>query len=258
MKRGIRRYDALLALRLCKKQFKDNNMKRVLSALALGVAVGVLADSPRELGWTDLTVKVEFEDPFEKLDQGQLYDLSIYARIQRMIKSGLDVTDGMKAEMAESEKKLRDGGVDIEGLLAKRDEIAALRKKRAMAMDETLDGKTIRMPGYALALEYDGKKVKEFLLVPWVGACIHTPPPPPNQIVYVKASDAFDTASRYEPVWIEGVMKVGADTKELYLVDGSADINIGYSMTSATIEKYSEAPRPVIKPARHEPTGEGV
>ena len=218
----------------------------------------VFASEVKELGWEDLTVQVEFEDPFEKLTQDQLMELSIFARIQRLEKTGKAVSEGMKQEMAEAEASLRKQGVDIDGLLAKREEISALRKKRAFAMDENLDGKTIRMPGYALALEYDGKKVKEFLLVPWVGACIHTPPPPPNQIVYVEASESFKATSRFEPVWIEGVMTVGEGSKQLYLVDGSADINIGYSMTSAKIAKYSEAPKAEIRPGPHVLTKEDV
>lgn len=233
-------------------------MKKILMLLLIGVAWTAGAEPAQVLGWTDLTVKVEFDDPFAKLDQGQLMDLSIYARIQRMIESDSDVTAGMKKEMEECAKNLRDQGVDIEGLLAKRAEITALRKKRAMAMDENLHGKTIRMPGYALALEYDGKKVKEFLLVPWVGACIHTPPPPPNQIVYVEASESFNVRSRYEPVWIEGVIMVGEASKELFLVDGSSDIQIGYSMTSAKIMNYLDAPKAVPRPANHAPTKEGV
>lgn len=233
-------------------------MKSIVCVLALGLTVGVLAEPTRELGWKDLEVKVEFEDPFEKLDPDQLMNLSIYARIQRMIEAEYDVTEGMKKEMRESEQTLRDQGVDIEMLLGKRAEIAELRKKRAMAMDETLDGKIIRMPGYALALEYDGKKVKEFLLVPWVGACIHTPPPPPNQIVYVEASEAFKATNRFEPVWIVGVMQVGAGSKQLYLVDGSADIDIGYSMISASIEKYTEAPQAEVRPGPHTPSKEDV
>ena len=234
------------------------NPRHLILSILLITSLLAIAEPVRELGWTDLTVEVEFEDPFEKLDRDQLMNLSIYARIQRMSEAEYDVTDGMKQEMRESEKKLRDQGVDIEMLLAKRAEITELRKKRAMAMDETLQGKTIRMPGYALALEYDGKKVKEFLLVPWVGACIHTPPPPPNQIVYVEASEAFKATNRFEPVWIEGVMQVGAGSKQLYLVDGSADIDIGYSMTSASIEKYSEAPQAEVRPGPHTPAKEGV
>lgn len=230
----------------------------MMMGAALLLAGAATASPAKELGWQDLTIKVEFEDPFEKLDRGQLMDLSIYARIQRMMDSGFDVTEGMQQEMLEAGKKLRDQGIDIEMLLAKREEIAALRRKRAMAMDETLHGKTIRMPGYALALEYDGKKIKEFLLVPWVGACIHTPPPPPNQIVFVEATESFTATSRFEPVWIEGTMQVGGMSKQLYLVDGSSDINVGYSMSSARIEKYSEAPKAEVRPGPHVPKKEGV
>jgi hypothetical protein len=227
--------------------------------IALGLlAVSTCAEDARQLGWEDLTIKVEFEDPFEKLTSEQLMELSIYARIQMLEKAGRDVSGGMKNEMLDAEASLRKQGVDIEGLLAKREEIKELRTKRASAMDATLDGKIIRMPGYALALEYDGKKVTEFLLVPWVGACIHTPPPPPNQIVYVEAGEAFEPASRFEPVWIEGAMQVGETSKELYLVDGSSEINIGYSMTAATIEKYTSAPKAIIRPANHAPKREGV
>lgn len=233
-------------------------MKYWVSFLCLGVAAYTFAEPVQKLTWDDLTVKVEFEDPFEKLTQQQLMDLSTYARVKGMIDTKRDVSDSMKQEMLESEQKLRDQGIDIEGLLAKREEITELRKKRAYAMDADLDGKVIRMPGYALALEFDGKKVKEFLLVPWVGACIHTPPPPPNQIVYVEASEGFLAGSRFEPVWIEGVMQVGRLSKELYLVDGSSDINVGYSMSSAKIEKFTHAPEPEIRPGPHDPAREDV
>jgi hypothetical protein len=228
----------------------------VIGLLMVGLAAGAVAEPPRELGWKDLQVQVEFEDPFEKLTSDQLYNLSIYARVESMIRAGRSVSAGMKQEMRDSEKQLSDQGVDIEGLLAKRKEITELRKKRAMAMDENLHGQTIRMPGYALALEYDGKRVKEFLLVPWVGACIHTPPPPPNQIVYVEAAEAFEFNSRFEPVWIEGVMHVGNTSRKLFLVDGSADIHIGYSMSAASIENYLSAPKAVVRPAPHTP-GQG-
>ena len=51
---------------------------------------------------------------------------------------------------------------------------------------KALDGKLVKIPGYMVPLEDDSEVVSEFLLVPYVGACIHTPPPPPNQIVQVK------------------------------------------------------------------------
>ena len=76
------------------------------------------------------------------------------------------------------------------------------------------------MPGYLLPLEFDGTAVTEFLLVPYVGACIHTPPPPPNQIVHVHAEPGFETEELYMPVWVTGQMSTEGSTENLNYVDG--------------------------------------
>jgi hypothetical protein len=71
-----------------------------------------------------------------------------------------------------------------------------------------LDGKRVRIGGYVVSLDFDATRVKEFLLVPFVGACIHVPPPPANQIVYVKSAKGFDVSGMFEPVWVTGTLKV--------------------------------------------------
>ncbi len=71
----------------------------------------------------------------------------------------------------------------------------------------TLDGKRIRIGGYIVPLDFDAKSVKEFLLVPFVGACIHVPPPPPNQIIYVKTTRGFKIKGLFDPVYVTGVLK---------------------------------------------------
>ena len=53
-------------------------------------------------------------------------------------------------------------------------------------VNQEIDGAHVRIPGYLLPLELENDEATEFLLVPYQGACIHTPPPPPNQIVHVK------------------------------------------------------------------------
>src|SRR5262249_18505408 len=73
---------------------------------------------------------------------------------------------------------------------------------------ESLDGKRVRLGGYVVSLDFDATRVKEFLLVPFVGACIHVPPPPANQIVYVKSADGFEVSGMFEPVWVTGTLKV--------------------------------------------------
>jgi hypothetical protein len=194
----------------------------------------------RELRWQDLIKKVVFEDPFESLTPDQLGDLGMVARVRQLKAAGREVSEGTVKEMEEATLRLEKAGVDIDGLLAKRAEIRELRKQRAHAVVEDLNGRQVRMPGYALPLEYSGTQITEFLLVPWVGACIHTPPPPPNQIVYVKLDEGIENRGRFTPMWVTGEMTVKAATKNLYLVDGSSGIDVGYSLEASQVEPYKK------------------
>ena len=209
----------------------------ILCLLVCGFALA--AEKTPEIAWEDLTVEVEFEDPFEKLNHDQLIDLSIVARVEAMLKTKPErVSAGMKQEAAESREKLLAQNIDIDALFAARKKITELRIKRATATNPKLKDKRIRLPGFALPLEIKNKKVTEFLLVPWVGACIHTPPPPPNQIVHVKSVDPITVKNIFLPVMIEGTLEMGAVEHELYLVDGSADIQMVYSMRNAVVKPY--------------------
>lgn len=51
-----------------------------------------------------------------------------------------------------------------------------------------MDGAAVKLPGYVVPLEEVNGELKEFLLVPYFGACVHTPPPPANQIIHVVAA----------------------------------------------------------------------
>lgn len=83
----------------------------------------------------------------------------------------------------------------------------AIAQSGSTAVNQALDGKTIKLPGFVvpLTVSADGV-VSEFLLVPYVGACIHVPPPPPNQIVYVRMSPGLQIHSLYDAFWITGKM----------------------------------------------------
>ena len=76
------------------------------------------------------------------------------------------------------------------------------------AVVASLDGKRVQIGGYVVPLDFDATRVKEFLLVPFVGACIHVPPPPPNQIVYVKTEGGIDVRGTFEPVWVTGTLTI--------------------------------------------------
>ena len=74
---------------------------------------------------------------------------------------------------------------------------------------EDLDGQFVKLPGFVVPLESDeGGMLKEFLLVPYYGACIHTPAPPPNQIVYVTLDEPYDLTDIWNAYWITGTIEV--------------------------------------------------
>lgn len=87
-----------------------------------------------------------------------------------------------------------------------------------------LDGKQIRIPGFVIPLEGDDEVVTELLLVPYFGACIHVPPPPPNQILYVKFDKGVPLQGLWDVVYIVGKLNVEMVESDLgqagYLIDG--------------------------------------
>lgn len=81
---------------------------------------------------------------------------------------------------------------------------------------EELDGARVRIPGFVLPFEYSASgKISEFLLVPYFGACIHVPPPPPNQMVYVKAQTAVDVGKVWDAIYVVGVLRTTRHLNEL-------------------------------------------
>jgi ABC-type nickel/cobalt efflux system permease component RcnA len=219
-----------------RKRIYEMTIVLLLTAGLISPAVGFPF---QQIGWQDLIKKVEFDDPFLALTPDQLSDLSLVAWIRELQARGRNVGEVTQKDVETAVQRLEAAQIDIDGLLARRAEIRELRAQRARAVVDDLDGRQVSMPGYALPLEYSGTKITEFLLVPWVGACIHTPPPPPNQIVYVKSKNGFEIKGRFSPVVVKGQMSVKTAQKDLYLVDGSRDIEVAYTMTTDAITDYS-------------------
>jgi hypothetical protein len=72
-----------------------------------------------------------------------------------------------------------------------------------------MNGKNIRIGGYPVPLETDAKgRSTLFFLVPYPGACIHVPPPPPNQLVLVRYPKGLKLDDIYTPLWVMGTLKV--------------------------------------------------
>ena len=95
-----------------------------------------------------------------------------------------------------------------------------------------LEGKTVRIPGFVVPLDDFQEEGAEFLLVPYYGACVHTPPPPPNQIVMVEMSGKKAVKlNLFDAVWMSGKLKI-ASVESPY---GT----VGYTLEGMKVEPYS-------------------
>ena len=101
--------------------------------------------------------------------------------------------------------------------------------------NEKLNNKEVKIPGYIIPLEYEGQDIKTFLLVPYIGACIHVPPPPANQIVYVDTAAAWDSLDWWEPVYVTGTIKIESRQMEFFEM-----VDIGYEILAGDVESYQE------------------
>ena len=90
-----------------------------------------------------------------------------------------------------------------------------------------IDGQAVRVPGFVVPLEFDDNQViTQFFLVPYFGACIHMPPPPPNQIILVNYSTGLELDALYDPIWVSGMLKVSMTENNLGRSAYSMDMHI--------------------------------
>lgn len=92
------------------------------------------------------------------------------------------------------------------------------------------DGKTVTLSGYVIPLDYTANGIETFMLVPFVGACIHVPPPPPNQLVFVTTDEPFMVRGLFEPFTVTGEFGTATTTTEL--------AQVGYFMKADVIAPY--------------------
>lgn len=126
-----------------------------------------------------------------------------------------------------------DNAVNIEQSIPSPEEQAYSAALKSTNVNAEFNQQAIRLPGFVVPVEYnDDQVITEFFLVPYFGACIHVPPPPPNQIIYVKYPKGLELTALYDPFWIEGTMHTEIIQNDIALS--------AYRLDAETIKPYEE------------------
>ncbi len=188
----------------------------------------------KQLIWDDLIPsEVLADDPLEEMTQELQDTVTWVIYMLENLPERNEESEDIYQELDQAMPEIEKAGIDV-------NKIMEYKRKLFTSVVQELSGRKVSMPGYLLPLEMSGSKVTEFFLVPYIGACIHAPPPPPNQIVHVTITNTkgYKNKTLYDPVIVTGVIRVKSSVKELFLVDGSSDIDIGYSMEATDIKPY--------------------
>ena len=171
-------------------------MRRALFAMLLLVAVPVWAeDQPKDLSWQEM---IPPDAPPEIPNMKPLHDLS-------------NMADALSVEAAPAAKQ------DLPNA----------------PVVQSLDGQHIRLPGYIVPLEVSEEgRTTEFLLVPYFGACIHVPPPPTNQVIYVSYPKGAPVDDLWDAIWVKGKMRTISSSHEM--------ATASYSMEGVEVSVYEE------------------
>lgn len=111
--------------------------------------------------------------------------------------------------------------------------LKTLTSAQASSPARALDRKMVAVPGFMVPLEDDADQVTEFLLVPFAGACIHVPPPPPNQMIYVKLTHNQKAKMSFtEPIMVTGQLHV-ATVQSPYG-------DVSYNMDGDSVRPYEQ------------------
>lgn len=130
-------------------------------------------------------------------------------------------------------------GIDLGSLQDSDPKAKQLLQRMRQAWDNAptnpqLAGALVRIPGFIVPLEQDAGGLKEFLLVPYFGACIHTPPPPANQMIHVKLQTPAPGFRSMDTIWVSGTLN---PTRQ------SSDMGVsGYQMNATKVEPYLDSP----------------
>lgn len=197
----------------------------------------------RKIEWQHLLPNLApLKSPLDKLTEDQRFDIETIQWARSLTDEDKRLMDNKEAiKDAEAyEREFEKAGLDVNALIANYKSWMQIVRKRQKIVNRKLAGQSIRLAGYLLPLEFSDKGVTDFLLVPYVGACVHVPPPPANQIVFVRLAKKFRINELFTPVWVSGKLQTQAASKSLSFVDGTTDVAVGYHIDGGSAKVIQE------------------
>lgn len=203
--------------------------------------------------WDDLqSHSTHLSNPYKQLTSDQTYRISTLYQLKEWVQENQPAPDSYEVkEIQRLEKMFAEEGVEPSKLLLQVDEARAYWESQSQITNPKLEDRSVQLSGYVLPLNKNNptqpiQRVSEFLLVPFVGACSHVPPPPPNQIIYIKPEAAIANPGLFTSVRVTGKIRENISSHELYQVDGSRRVDVSYAMELDAIAPVPNAAAPNI------------
>lgn len=217
-------------------QFRSIAAFLILATLPWG---SVWPEAAQQIEWRDLTVPIDVtDDPYYGLSLEERKSLDTLLALQRRRQAGDILSDVETAAEQAALTHLASEQLDGHALLAKEAVFRDKLTRQRTSVREEWQHLDVKIPGYLVPLEYDGNQVVEFILVPYRGACIHTPPPPANQMVLVRFKKGFPLTGLFTPVWVTGRLSIDRSEQSVALSDGAAAFEVGYALDATQVVEY--------------------
>ena len=121
---------------------------------------------------------------------------------------------------------------NLQGILPHDQSSMAARQPPSTGIRTDWTGKIVQLSGFIVPLDHDGTGVTAFILVPYVGACVHVPPPPANQLVFVTTGTPYESSGMFEPVTVTGMFGTASRSTQL--------AEIGYALSAEDIRSFRQ------------------
>ncbi|CUH45398.1 hypothetical protein RUM4293_04312 [Ruegeria atlantica] len=142
------------------------------------------------------------------------------------------VLQGEKIALSALESVGIDGAAKVTDLAA----FGKMMESSRNDLNTSLLGQSIEISGFVLPLNLTDTKITEFVLVPFAGACVHTPPPSRNQMIVVNYPEGFLVNGLFHAVAVSGQLARGGTVRSVGFSDGVSSLDIGYQMDAVSVD----------------------